>query len=89
LEGCVWISEWNAGQLAVYDPAMQAWKEWLPRDKPLPYAIYVDEQDIVWVSDFAANSLALFDPPQESFKVFALHSSKANVRQILGQAGKI
>ncbi|HEX6027922.1 MAG TPA: hypothetical protein VFY64_02670 [Nitrososphaeraceae archaeon] len=40
----VWVSEWNAGQLAVYDPSTQTWKEWrLPGDNPLPYAVYVDD----------------------------------------------
>ena len=86
----VWVSEWNAGQLAVYDPATQTWKEWqLPGDNPLPYAVYVDDQDIVWVSDFGANALVRFDPFQESFKVFSLPSPDANVRQILGRPGEV
>ena len=86
----VWVSEWNAGQLAVYDPSTQTWKEWrLPGDNPLPYAVYVDDQDMVWVSDFAANALVRFDPFQESFKVFSLPSPEANVRQILGRPGEV
>lgn len=86
----VWVSEWNAGQLAVYDPATQIWKEWrLPGDNPLPYAVYVDDQDMVWVSDFAANALVRFDPFQERFKVFSLPSLEANVRQILGRQGEV
>ena len=86
----VWVSEWNAGQLAVYDPATQTWKEWrLPGDNPLPYAVYVDDQDMIWVSDFAANALLRFDPFQESFEVFSLPSPEANVRQILGRLGEV
>ena len=86
----VWVSEYNAGQLAVYDPATQTWKEWrLPGNNPLPYAVYVDDQDMVWVSDFAANALVRFDPFQESFKVFSLPSPEANVRQILGRPGEV
>ena len=89
-QGHVWISEWNAGQLAVYNPDTKEWKEWrLPGDKPLPYAVYVDEHDMVWLSDFAANALVRFDPAQESFKVFALPSPEANVRQILGRPGEV
>ena len=26
--GRVWVSEWNAGKVAVYDPAKKAWREW-------------------------------------------------------------
>jgi virginiamycin B lyase len=86
----VWVSEWNAGQVAVYDPATQIWKEWrLPGENPLPYAVYVDDQDMVWVSDFAANALVRFDPFQESFKVFSMPSPEANVRQILGRPGEV
>jgi virginiamycin B lyase len=86
----VWVSEWNSGQVAVYDPATQIWKEWrLPGENPLPYAVYVDDQDMVWVSDFAANALVRFDPFQESFKVFSLPSPEANVRQILGRPGEV
>jgi virginiamycin B lyase len=86
----VWVSEWNSGQVAVYDPATQIWKEWrLPGENPLPYAVYVDDQDMVWVSDFAANALVRFDPFQESFKVFSMPSPEASVRQILGRPGEV
>src|SRR5215213_9202274 len=89
-QGRVWLSEWNAGQLAVFDPDLQTWNEWrLPGDNPLPYAVYVDDQDMVWVSDFATNALLRFDPFQESFKVFSIPSPEANVRQILGRPGEV
>jgi virginiamycin B lyase len=89
-QGQLWISEWNAGKLAVYDPAKDRWQEWqLPGDNPLPYAVYVDEKDMVWLSDFGANALVRFDPTHESFKVFALPSPAANVRQILGRPGEV
>lgn len=26
--GRIWVSEWNAGQVAVYDPATDDWREW-------------------------------------------------------------
>jgi virginiamycin B lyase len=89
-QGRVWVSEWNAGQVAVYDPTTQEWKEWpLPGDNPMPYAVYVDRQDMVWLSDFAANALVRFDPMKETFKVFSLPSPEANVRQILGRPGEV
>jgi virginiamycin B lyase len=88
--GRLWVCEWNAGQLASYDPTTGAWQEWpLPGDNPQPYAIYVDELDQVWLSDFGANALVRFDPVQETFEVFTLPSSPANVRQILGRPGEI
>ena len=62
-QGKVWVSEWNAGQVAVYDPANNSWQEWkLPGDRPQAYAVYVDDHDIVWLSDFGANALVRFDP---------------------------
>jgi len=86
----IWVSEWNAGQLAMFDPATREWREWrLPGDNPLAYAVYVDDRDIVWLSDFGANALVSFDPRTERFEVFVLPSSPANVRQILGRPGEV
>jgi virginiamycin B lyase len=83
--GRLWVTEWNAGQLAVYDPASKTWKEWrVPGNNPLPYAVFVDDKNMVWLSDFGANALLRFDPSQEKFQVFSLPSPMANVRQILG-----
>lgn len=89
-QGRIWVSEWNAAQVAVYDPATQEWREWrLPGEQPLPYAVYVDEQDMVWLSDFAANALVRFDPAAETFEVFPIPSPTANVRQLLGRPGEV
>jgi virginiamycin B lyase len=89
-QGRVWVSEWNAGQVAVYDPTADSWQEWrLPGDHPQAYAVYVDEQDMVWLSDFGANALVRFDPGQESFEVFTLPTPGASVRQILGRTGEV
>jgi virginiamycin B lyase len=88
--GRVWVSEWNAGQLGMYDPAADSWREWpLPGDGPQAYAVYVDDQDIVWLSDFGANALVRFDPATEAFESFPLPSPDARVRQILGRPGEI
>lgn len=89
-QGRVWVSEWNAGQVAVYDPVSDAWREWrLPGDQPRAYAVYVDDQDIVWLSDFGGNALVRFDPEDESFTVFELPTATAEVRQILGRPGEV
>ena len=89
-QGRVWVSEWNVGQVAVYDPATDVWQEWaLPGNNPMIYAVYVDEQDMVWLSDFGGNSLVRFDPQEEAFEVFILPSPAANVRQILGRPGEV
>ena len=89
-QGRVWVSEWDAGQVAVYDPANNSWREWkLPGDRPQAYAIYVDDQDMVWLSDFGSNSLVRFDPTLELFTVYELPSPTAAVRQILGRSGEI
>ncbi|MCI0438768.1 MAG: lyase [Chloroflexi bacterium] len=89
-EGRIWVSEWNAGQVAVYDPSADSWQEWrLPGQNPMPYAVYVDDEDTVWISDFGANALVRFAPDNETFEVFTLPSSPANVRQILGRPGEV
>jgi virginiamycin B lyase len=89
-QGRIWVSEWNAGQIAVYDPAGESWREWrLPGDNPQPYAVYVDERDIVWLSDFGANAMVRFDPATEEFASFPLPSNPSNVRQILGRPGEV
>lgn len=89
-QGRIWVSEWNAGQVAVYDPTTQKWKEWrLPGSNPMPYAVYVDDKDMVWLSDFGANAFVRFDPKHERFESFSLPSPEANVRQILGLPGEV
>jgi virginiamycin B lyase len=86
----IWVSEWNSGQVSMYDPADESWQTWqLPGDRPRAYAVYVDERDLIWLSDFGANALVRFDPETESFIVFDLPSQPGNVRQILGRPGEI
>ena len=86
----IWVSEWNTGQLAVYDPTTGSWREWrLPGAKPAAYAVYVDEEDMVWVSDFGDNALLRFDSRTEQFEAFPLPSETAQVRQLLGRAGEV
>jgi virginiamycin B lyase len=86
----IWVSEWNAGNVAMYDPATQSWREWrLPGDAPQAYSVYVDDRDMVWLSDFGANALVRFDPERETFDVFVLPSAQAQVRQMLGRPGEV
>jgi len=89
-QGRIWVSEWNAGQVAMYHPANNSWKEWkLPGNRPQVYAVYVDDQDIVWLTDFGSNSIVRFDPTLELFTAFELPSPNAAVRQLLGRPGEI
>jgi virginiamycin B lyase len=89
-KGRVWVSEWNAGKVGVYDPSTRQWREWrLPGDGPHAYAIFVDDQDIVWLSEWSANALVRFDPRTEQFEVLALPRPNANVRQMMGRAGEV
>jgi virginiamycin B lyase len=86
----LWLTEWNAGKLAMYDPASAEWREWdMPGDNPMPYAVYVDELDLVWVTDFDSNSIVRFDPATESFHSFQIPTQDAAVRQLLGREGEL
>lgn len=88
--GRIWSSQWNAGQVAVYDPASGQWREWrLPGDQPQAYAVYVDDRDKVWLTDFGANALVRFDPETEQFTSLPLPSNPGEVRQILGRPGEV
>lgn len=89
-QGRIWISAWNTGQVAVYDPASEAWREWtLPGTRPQAYAVYVDERDAVWLTDFGGNALVRFLPEAETFDVLPLPSVPSNVRQLLGRPGEL
>jgi virginiamycin B lyase len=86
----IWVSEWNSGQVSMYDPKTNQWREWkLPGNNPQAYAVYVDNKDIVWLSDFGANAMVRFDPKTEKFKVIPLPSRGSAVRQILGRPGEV
>jgi virginiamycin B lyase len=87
--GRIWVSEWNVGQLGVYDPAKDSWREWSVPSGRQAYAVFVDEHDQAWVSDWGANSLARFDPATETFEVFPIPTPISNVRQLLGRAGEV
>jgi virginiamycin B lyase len=88
--GRVWVSEWNAGNLARYDPVGKTWKSWhLPGGHPQAYAVFVDDKDIVWLSDWGANATVRFDPAREAFTAFPSPRPNASVRQLLGRPGEV
>ena len=86
----VWCSQWNAGQVAVYDPADGSWQERrLPGAEPQAYAVYVDDRDRVWLSDFGANALVAYDPVADAFTSHPLPSAPGEVRQLHGRPGEV
>jgi virginiamycin B lyase len=88
--GRIWISEWNVGQVGVYDPADGSWREWpLPGTGPQAYSVFVDELDIVWLTDFTADAIVRFDPTTETFMTFPPASVPSAVRQMLGREGEV
>ena len=87
--GRLWVSYWNAGKVAVYDPAAGSWREWdLPGSSNQAYSMYVDELDAVWLSDFGQNTVVRFDAVTETFDSFPLEQPNAAVRQMLGRPGE-
>ena len=88
--GRLWLTEWNAGQLARFDPARSEWRAWrVPGKDPLPYAVYVDERDVVWLSDFGEDAVLRFDPVRERFESFRSPRRGASVRQLNGRKGEV
>lgn len=89
-KGRLWVSEWNAGNVSVYDPAARSWRTWkLPGDNPTCYAVYVDEAGKVWLTDFTRNAILRFDPSTEAFQSFPSDRPRAFVRQLHGRAGEV
>lgn len=90
-KGRLWVSEWNSGQLSMFDPIKNGWQQWkLPgSNPPQAYAVYVDDRDTIWVSDFGNNSIVNFDFSTQKFTSYPLPSPKGSVRQILGRPGEI
>ncbi|HEX2448521.1 MAG TPA: lyase [Methyloceanibacter sp.] len=89
-KGRLWVSEWNAGNLSVFDPATRDWQVFkLPGEEPHAYAVFVDDKDKVWVSDFAANAILRFDPEASTFESFPSDKPNAAVRQMLGRPGEM
>ena len=84
--GRLWVSEWNAGRVARYEPSTRRWREWKLPGSAQPYAVYVDDRDVVWLTDFGASAIVRFDPAKQRFVQFRLRTG-ANVRQLLGRPG--
>lgn len=88
--GRLWVSEWHAGQVSMYNPADASWKQWKPPgERPLPYSVYVDGEDQVWLSEWSANALVKFDPRSEKFESYPSDRRNAQVRQMLGRPGEV
>ena len=87
-KGRIWVSEWNAGKVARYDPATKKWREWDVPGPAQPYAVYVDDQDVVWLSDFGRSGLWRFVPATGRFTRVPLPAG-ADVRQLLGRPGEV
>jgi virginiamycin B lyase len=88
-QGRLWVSMWNSGHLAVYDPRSQQWQAWkMPGDRPQGYAVYVDEQDQVWISNWGSNAVLRFNPRTQEFASFPSDRAGSNVRQMLGREGE-
>ncbi|MFS8183293.1 virginiamycin B lyase [Pseudovibrio denitrificans] len=89
-EGKLWVSEWLSGQVSEYDPQADTWREWrLPGNDPLPYSVYVDENDKVWLTDFDADAVVYFDPDTEEFTSFPSNKTDPDVRQMAGRKGEV
>jgi len=87
--GRIWVSYWNTGQVGMYDPASQSWREWKLPGNAHAYAVWVDDRDKVWLSDWSTNAIVKFDPATEKFETFESNRRGAGVRQMAGRAGEL
>jgi virginiamycin B lyase len=87
-KGRIWVSEWNAGKVARYDPGTRKWREWDVPGPAQPYAVYVDDKDVVWLSDFGRSGIWRFVPATGRFTRVPLRAG-ADVRQLLGRPGEV
>jgi virginiamycin B lyase len=87
--GRVWVSFWNTGQVAAYDPSSSSWHEWTLPGAAHAYAVWVDSSDQVWLSDWSSNAIVRFDPITERFATFGAEGSATGVRQIMGRTGEV
>jgi len=87
--GRVWVSFWNTGQVAAYDPSTSSWREWTLPGAAHAYAVWVDSSDRVWLSDWSSNAIVRFDPLTERFVTFGAGGSATGVRQIMGRSGEV
>jgi virginiamycin B lyase len=85
-KGNVWVSYWNTGQVARYEPATQSWREWALPGRAHAYAVWVDAGDNVWLSDWSANAIVRFDSHTQRFTAFPSDRDRANVRELQGRA---
>ena len=86
--GRLWVSEWNAGKVARYDPATRKWREWRLPGAAQPYAVYVDEKRHRLADRLRRGALVRFDPATQRFTRIRLRA-KADVRQLLGRPGEV
>jgi len=87
-KGNVWVSYWNTGHVARYDPAANSWREWPLPGRAHAYAVWVDPDDRVWLTDWSTNAIVRFDPASGRFTSYPSDREHANVRELQGRAGE-
>jgi virginiamycin B lyase len=62
-QGIAWVGQYDAGQLARFDPATETFKEYkLPGPLATPYAMGIDRNDRVWYSSHDMDTVGVLDP---------------------------
>src|SRR5438128_863012 len=87
--GRIWVSYWNTGQVGMYDPVTNAWREWKLPGNAHAYAVWVDDKDKVWLSDWTTNAIIRFDPATGAFESCASNRPGGDVRQMLGRPSQL
>ncbi len=87
-QGRIWVSYWNTGQVGVYDPRTNTWREWKLPGTAHAYSVWVDPNDHVWLTDWSVNAIVRFDPATGKFAHHESDRVNADVRQMLGRRGE-
>jgi virginiamycin B lyase len=89
-KGDLWVSLWNSGGIAKYEPEKKNWTTYpMPQSKGGTYAVFVDDKDRVWATDWLANAIQRFDPVTEKYETFPSNERGASVRQMAGRPGEL
>ena len=82
-ENRVWIGEYYAKTIAVFDPKTEKFQEWpIPVPWYGPYDVVADKQGNVWAGGMTSELIVRLDPKTGEFRKYLLPRLGVNVRRV-------